>query len=145
MNEPWLGAEIYPGMALTPFPSNIEWDLNPRPSNRESSLLTTRWDVHHVFIPNTQLCFKSISKKNHHFLNTSTQKRGRSKKTIWRYSLAFWSCLTFFKALTTDMAEKTMTKQKQFISFNYAALSIKFLYLLHQHYFMRQFEFYRKI
>jgi len=44
VNEPGLGAEIDPGMDLTPFPSSIGGDLNPRPSNRESSLLTTRPD-----------------------------------------------------------------------------------------------------
>jgi len=39
-----LGAGIDSGMALTPFPSSIGWDLNPRPSNRESSSLTNRPD-----------------------------------------------------------------------------------------------------
>jgi len=56
MNQNWLGAVINPGMALTAFLSSIGWDLNPRPSNRESSLLTTRPDYRHmlfeaVFIP----------------------------------------------------------------------------------------------
>jgi len=31
-------------MALTPFPFNIGKDLDPRPSNRELSMLTTRQD-----------------------------------------------------------------------------------------------------
>jgi hypothetical protein len=44
LNEPWLGAKIDPGMALTPFPSSIGWHLNPRPSNFEQSLLTTKPD-----------------------------------------------------------------------------------------------------
>jgi len=39
-----LGAVINPYMALTPFPSSIGWDSNPRSSNRESSVLTTRPD-----------------------------------------------------------------------------------------------------
>jgi len=39
-----LGAGIDPGMALTPFPFNIGRDLNPGPSNCESSTLTTRPD-----------------------------------------------------------------------------------------------------
>ncbi len=30
-NEPELGVEIDPGMALTPLPSSIEWGSNPRP------------------------------------------------------------------------------------------------------------------
>jgi len=44
INEPGLGAEIDPGMALTPFSSSIGCDSNPRPFNCESSLLTTRPD-----------------------------------------------------------------------------------------------------
>jgi len=44
LNEPGLGVGINPGMALTPLPSGIGWDLNPQPSNSESSLLTTRPD-----------------------------------------------------------------------------------------------------
>jgi len=32
MNEPEMGAGIDPGMVLTPFPSSIGQDLNPRPS-----------------------------------------------------------------------------------------------------------------
>ena len=41
--EPRLDAEIYPGMALTPFPCSI-WkrrDSNPRPFDCETSLLIT--------------------------------------------------------------------------------------------------------
>jgi hypothetical protein len=38
-NEPELGAGIDPGMALTPLPSSIGWELNPRPSDREPSAL----------------------------------------------------------------------------------------------------------
>ncbi len=44
MNEPVLDAGIDPGMALTPFLSSFGWDSDPRPSNLESSLLTTRPD-----------------------------------------------------------------------------------------------------
>jgi hypothetical protein len=44
INEPGLGAEIDPGIDLTQFPSSMGRDLNPRPSNRESSMLTTRPD-----------------------------------------------------------------------------------------------------
>jgi hypothetical protein len=38
-NEPESGAEINPGMALTPLPSSIGQGLNPRPSNCEPSAL----------------------------------------------------------------------------------------------------------
>jgi hypothetical protein len=38
-NEPELGAEIDPCMALTPLPSSIGWGLNPQPSDREPSAL----------------------------------------------------------------------------------------------------------
>jgi len=38
-NEPELGAEIDPGMDLTPLPSSIGWGLNTRPSYCESSAL----------------------------------------------------------------------------------------------------------
>jgi hypothetical protein len=38
-NEPELGAEIDPGMALTPLPSSIGWGSNPQPSNCELSAL----------------------------------------------------------------------------------------------------------
>jgi len=38
-NEPELGAEIDPGMALTLLPSSIEWGFNPRASDREPSAL----------------------------------------------------------------------------------------------------------
>jgi len=38
-NEPELGVEMDPGMALTPLPSSIEWGLNQRPSDREPSAL----------------------------------------------------------------------------------------------------------
>jgi len=38
-NEPELGVEIDPGMALTPLPSSIGQGLNPRPSDREPSAL----------------------------------------------------------------------------------------------------------
>jgi hypothetical protein len=34
-NEPELGVEIDPGMALTPLPSSIGRGSNPRPSDRE--------------------------------------------------------------------------------------------------------------
>jgi len=34
-NEPELGVEIDPGMALTPLLSSIGQRLNPRPSDRE--------------------------------------------------------------------------------------------------------------
>ncbi len=44
INEPGLGAGVDPGMALTPFPSSIEWDSNPRPFNHESSSPTSRPD-----------------------------------------------------------------------------------------------------
>jgi len=40
-----LGVGIYPDMTLTPFPSSIATH-DPRPSNRELSLLTTRPDFH---------------------------------------------------------------------------------------------------
>jgi hypothetical protein len=50
MNEPELGAEINPGMALNPFPSSIldktRQYLNPQPLDRELSPLTTRPDLH---------------------------------------------------------------------------------------------------
>ena len=39
MNEPGLGAEIDPGMALTPLPSSIGLGLNPRPSDCEPRAL----------------------------------------------------------------------------------------------------------
>jgi len=38
-NEPELGVEIDPGMALTPLPSSIGQGLNPRPSDHELSAL----------------------------------------------------------------------------------------------------------
>jgi len=38
-NEPELGVEIYPGMALTPLSSSIIQGSNPRPSDREPSAL----------------------------------------------------------------------------------------------------------
>jgi len=40
-----------PSMALTSLPSSIGLDPNPQPSNRESSLLTTRPDFRPVFTP----------------------------------------------------------------------------------------------
>jgi len=58
-NEPGLGAWIDPGMALTPFPSSIGWDLNPQPSNCESSLLSTRPD----FRPTCPNCIRSNSQE----------------------------------------------------------------------------------
>jgi len=42
-NEPELGAEIDPGMALTPFPSSIGGGSNPQPSDREPSALLARF------------------------------------------------------------------------------------------------------
>ncbi len=38
-NGPQLGAEIGPGMALTPLPSSIGRGLNPQPSDCEPSAL----------------------------------------------------------------------------------------------------------
>jgi len=38
-NEPELGVEIDPGMALTPLPSSIGQGLNPQPSDSEPSAL----------------------------------------------------------------------------------------------------------
>ncbi len=38
-NEPELGAEIDPGMVLTPLQSSIGRESNTRPSNREPSAL----------------------------------------------------------------------------------------------------------
>jgi len=38
-NEPELGAEIDPGMALTPLPSSIGRGSNPQPSDREPRAL----------------------------------------------------------------------------------------------------------
>ncbi len=38
-NEPELGVEINPGMALTPLPSSIGQGSNPRPSDHEPSAL----------------------------------------------------------------------------------------------------------
>ncbi len=38
-NEPELGVEIDPGMALTPLPSSIGRGSNPRPSDCEPSAL----------------------------------------------------------------------------------------------------------
>jgi len=38
-NEPELGVEIDPGMALTTLPSSIGQGSNPRPSDREPSAL----------------------------------------------------------------------------------------------------------
>ncbi len=50
MNEPELGARIDPGMAFNPFPSSIlnktRQDSNLQPLECESSLLTTRPDLH---------------------------------------------------------------------------------------------------
>ncbi len=49
MNEPELGAGIDPGMAFNPFPSSIldktGRDLNPQPSDCESSPQTSRPDL----------------------------------------------------------------------------------------------------
>ncbi len=50
MNEPELGAGIYPGMALTHFHlvsilDKMRQDLNSQPLDRESSPLTTRPDL----------------------------------------------------------------------------------------------------
>ena len=39
-NEPELGVEIDPGMALAPLPSSIGRGSNPRPSDHEPSALT---------------------------------------------------------------------------------------------------------
>jgi len=50
LNEPGLGVGINPGMALTTLPSSIGRDSKPRPSNRESSLLTTRPDFRPKFL-----------------------------------------------------------------------------------------------
>ncbi len=52
INEPELGAEINPGMAFDPFQSSnwIRRDSNPQPLDCESSLLTTRPDLHPVII-----------------------------------------------------------------------------------------------
>jgi len=38
-NEPELGAEMDPGMALIPLPSSIGWGSNPQPSDPEPSTL----------------------------------------------------------------------------------------------------------
>jgi len=38
-NEPELGVEIDPDMAMTPLPSSIGRGSNPRPSDREPSAL----------------------------------------------------------------------------------------------------------
>ncbi len=38
-NEPELGVEIDPGMALTPLPSSIGRGSNPQPSDHEPSAL----------------------------------------------------------------------------------------------------------
>jgi len=54
MNQDWVKELI---MALSPFPSRIGWDSNPRPSNSESSLLTTRPDFNPY--PFIHLYFKS--------------------------------------------------------------------------------------
>jgi len=45
-NEPELGVEIDPGMALIPLPSSIGRGLNPRPSDRESSALQLDHSFH---------------------------------------------------------------------------------------------------
>ncbi len=50
LNEPGLGAQIDPGIALTPFPSSIGWESIPQPYNHGSSLLTTRPDFHPFLI-----------------------------------------------------------------------------------------------
>jgi len=44
-DEPELGTEIDPGMALTPLPYSIGQGSNPRPSNREPSVLL----LDHIF------------------------------------------------------------------------------------------------
>ncbi len=44
-NEPELGAEIDPGMALTPLPSSIGQGSNPQPSDHELSALP----LDHIF------------------------------------------------------------------------------------------------
>jgi len=41
-----LGAEIDPGMALTPLPSSIGWGSNPQPSDREPSALLLDHSFH---------------------------------------------------------------------------------------------------
>jgi len=45
-NEPELGVEIYPDMALTPLPSSIGWGSNPRPSDCEPSALPLDHSFH---------------------------------------------------------------------------------------------------
>jgi len=50
-NEPELGAEIDPGMALTPLPSSIGPGLNPQPSERSALPLDHRTPTHPLHIP----------------------------------------------------------------------------------------------
>ena len=47
-----LGENFDSGMALTPSPSSLRWDLNPQPFNHESSLLTTRPGWRPTYDPN---------------------------------------------------------------------------------------------
>jgi hypothetical protein len=66
MNEPELGAEINPGMALKPFSSSI-WirqDSNPQPSDCESSLMTTRPNLRPFIYQKVK---KILLKRDHDF------------------------------------------------------------------------------
>ena len=45
-NEPELGVEIEPGMALTPLPSSIGLGANPQPSDSEPSALPLDHSFH---------------------------------------------------------------------------------------------------
>jgi len=49
-SEPELGAEINPGMVLTPLPSIIGQGSNPQPSNCESSALPLEHSFHFIAI-----------------------------------------------------------------------------------------------
>ncbi len=63
MNERELDAGINPGMALTPFTSR---DSNPRPSNDESSTLTTRPDFRPNILEHLSLdSAKDVSENKH--------------------------------------------------------------------------------
>ncbi len=49
-NEHALGAEINPGMALTPLPSSIGQGSNPQPSDRELSALPLDHSFHSMCV-----------------------------------------------------------------------------------------------
>jgi len=72
LTEPGLGSGIDPEMALTPFPSSIGRDLNPQPSNHESSVLTTRPDFcsnQNLTLNNSEKMSEKCQKSVTYYLN----------------------------------------------------------------------------